>query len=637
MYYMTPYQDLYFADDYPVHRGVILSADLWMIEPNNGHPVPAVLTCTDDHYQSDPANLYYGPTSWRGLPPTATIASKVWKSWVILVPSSGTYDVQALTTSGGILKLSVDEAAAVASGNSGSAVGGPVWLAKGIHTVKIRGLSGTFNVQSISITSSDAVWLVTDVQQVSVPEGGSNTFGIKLSSAPTGTVTVGVARVSGDTDITVSGGASLTFDPGNWNTYQTVTLAATEDADADDGTALIRCTAAGYGSADVTVTEADNEIRIVTSTTAVTVPEGGTATFGVQLSDNPGGSITVTVSRVSGDSSIQVSGGSSLMFDSGNWNIDQTVTLSAGQDADTIDGTAVIDCTMPGVVTQSVTATEADDDTPPGIIVRGSGYAPATTNTTTTTTASFTATNSGAAGNYLIIAAVSESNHVSSMTFNGSSMTQLYEYLSTGMVEFFGIATASLSGTVNVTYSGNIYGSQIFGYAFLDGVDTASPLRATAGGVNAAGTGSMTVNYSAVAVSGDFAMLASNKNGYYSCSVSPADVTLYAGNAGASFAGAVAYDAALIGGSYSSTFTFGGTTQREVGGGVILKALPAPFVPNPDITGEGDVNLLDFERLSSVWLNSPCAEPAWCDDADIDHSGAVDIDDLGWMAESWLE
>jgi hypothetical protein len=637
MYYMETYSNLYTANTYPVHQGVVLSADLWLTEPGNGHPVPAVLTQSDEHYQSNPANDYYGPTSWRGLPVSSTIGNKGWKSWVILVPSAGYYQITLNATAGGNAQLSIDESTTVASGASNAGLSGILRLTKGIHTVKVRNVSGSFSVNSVSIVSASTNTILTDTSAVTVSEGGTNTFSVKLMAAPAEPVVVSVDRVSGDTDITVINGALLSFDSGNWDIYQTVTLAAAEDADADDGAALVRCTAVDFTSADVNVTEADNEFNIVTSTNAVTVPEGGTAFFDVQLSENPGGEVTVNVSRVSGDSNIQVSGGSLLVFNSGNWNIDQTVTLSASQDADTVNGTAVIECTIPGASTQSVTATEADDDTPPGIVVRGSGYAPTATNTTTTATASFMATNSGLAGNYLIIAAVSETANVTSMTFNGSPMIQLYEYLSTGMVEFFGIATSSLSGTVNVTYSGNVFGTQIYGYAFLDGVDTASPLRATAGGVNATGTGSLTINYSAAAVSGDFAMLASNKNATGKmCSVLPVDTTLYTGSAGASFSGLVAYDAALLGGSYSSAFSFTVDTQREVAAGVILKALPAPFVPNPDITGNGFVDLADFAMLAAEWQNA-CASPDWCDDADIDHSQSVDMEDLMIMATSWLQ
>ena len=89
---------------------------------------------------------------------------------------------------------------------------------------------------------------VTDRDSVTVPEGGTTTFQVKLNQQPPSTVTATVSRVSGDTDITVQSGASLTFTTANWGTYQTVTLAGAEDADTTSGTATIRISAGGLST-----------------------------------------------------------------------------------------------------------------------------------------------------------------------------------------------------------------------------------------------------------------------------------------------------------------------------------------------------------------------------------------------------
>ena len=82
---------------------------------------------------------------------------------------------------------------------------------------------------------------------------------MKLNAQPAATVTAAVTRVSGDTDITVQSGASLTFTTANWNVYQPVTLAAGNDVDATNGTATIRVSASGIPNKDVTATEADDD------------------------------------------------------------------------------------------------------------------------------------------------------------------------------------------------------------------------------------------------------------------------------------------------------------------------------------------------------------------------------------------
>jgi len=66
------------------------------------------------------------------------------------------------------------------------------------------------------------------------------------------------------------------------------------------------------------------------------------------------------VSRVSGDTDISVS--ETLFFDAGNYSAWQPVTLSAAEDEDYSEDTALIECTSPWLSTQTVTATEAEND-----------------------------------------------------------------------------------------------------------------------------------------------------------------------------------------------------------------------------------------------------------------------------------
>ena len=101
-------------------------------------------------------------------------------------------------------------------------------------------------------------------------------------------------------------------------------------------------------------------LGILTSTNAVTVPEGGTASFQVKLNTAPVSPMTVTVSRLSGDTDIAVQSGTSLVFNASNWSTNKTVTLSAAGDLDTASSSAVIRCSVAGVTNKDVTATEKD-------------------------------------------------------------------------------------------------------------------------------------------------------------------------------------------------------------------------------------------------------------------------------------
>lgn len=98
---------------------------------------------------------------------------------------------------------------------------------------------------------------VTTSDTVAIPEGGQNTFQVKLSERPLNDVTAEVRRISGDTDITIFSGDNLTFTSGNWDTYQTVTLSAAEDSDDENGEAIFRISAAGIPDKDILAVEQD--------------------------------------------------------------------------------------------------------------------------------------------------------------------------------------------------------------------------------------------------------------------------------------------------------------------------------------------------------------------------------------------
>ena len=126
--------------------------------------------------------------------------------------------------------------------------------------------------------SSNVIAALTDKVEVTVPEGGTASFRVKLSAKSTGDVVVAVARESGDSSLTVSNGARLIFTPANWATYQRVTLAAAEDnADNVDGITVFAITAAGIGSAKVVATEADDDYTLeVTHTNGAVKINGNT-------------------------------------------------------------------------------------------------------------------------------------------------------------------------------------------------------------------------------------------------------------------------------------------------------------------------------------------------------------------------
>ncbi|WP_338702200.1 glycoside hydrolase family 48 protein [Streptomyces sp. Q6] len=128
-------------------------------------------------------------------------------------------------------------------------------LASGTHSLYAKaydslGASGESTPVGITVAAGPA--LVATPAQLGVQQGTSGTFDVKLSTQPTANVTVSVARASGNTGLSVSSGASLTFTPSNWSTAQKVTIAADSSG---TGAATFAVTAPGHTKAEVTVTQ----------------------------------------------------------------------------------------------------------------------------------------------------------------------------------------------------------------------------------------------------------------------------------------------------------------------------------------------------------------------------------------------
>ena len=141
--------------------------------------------------------------------------------------------------------------------------------AEGDESVTVFGSAAELTVEGATLTIVDdnRAAILPNPRTVTVPEGETATYTLVLESEPTATVTVTAERV-GDEDITVTGGATLTFTPDDWYVPQMVTLGAAVDADYLDGTATITHTAAGgeYGENNVSATvTAIEEDRMATS------------------------------------------------------------------------------------------------------------------------------------------------------------------------------------------------------------------------------------------------------------------------------------------------------------------------------------------------------------------------------------
>ena len=234
------------------------------------------------------------------------------------------------------------------------------------HTATGGDYDTTTEDLAVTVADDDAKLVI--VATLSVPEGMSETYTVHLGAQPTGEVTVSVSVPSG-TDVSVSG-APLTFTTDTWATAQTVTVTADADADAvhDEVTLAHSAVGGGYDDStkdlEVTVADDDAGLTFDPPSASLSIPEGDTLTYTVVLDALPAGDVTVAVT-VEATSDVTVSG-VPLTFTTGDWSTAQTVTVTAGTDADAAHDEVTLTNTATGgdydTVTATVAVTVEDDD-----------------------------------------------------------------------------------------------------------------------------------------------------------------------------------------------------------------------------------------------------------------------------------
>ena len=131
--------------------------------------------------------------------------------------------------------------------------------------------SATFQCSGDSLTatqitateSENDLALQISSATLTVPEGGTSDLRVRLNTDPVHAYTVTVSRVSGDEDISIASGASLIFTSADYMNWQTSVVAAAQDADETEGSAVIRLSSAAADSVDVTATEQDDDLTVV--------------------------------------------------------------------------------------------------------------------------------------------------------------------------------------------------------------------------------------------------------------------------------------------------------------------------------------------------------------------------------------
>lgn len=151
------YSYIHRAETFMPWAAAIERAHGWELEPKGPPAAPLTLTPATRHYQSARGSKSNGwdhpfenDNAYEAA--TRTLANEgTWKGFIFRTPRAGPYTISAATTDGGTLKLLVNESQAMAEGRSGSPLQTTVWLTQGVHSVKVKNLTGSFDLKSITI------------------------------------------------------------------------------------------------------------------------------------------------------------------------------------------------------------------------------------------------------------------------------------------------------------------------------------------------------------------------------------------------------------------------------------------------------------------------------------------------------
>ena len=316
--------------------------------------------------------------------------------------------ISRLSTSNRVLDFSeMSNDTAVATATESSGVVTITGAGAGATTVSVTaadGLLGAVGMRTrdIAVTVVETGILAFDeatgntiATPVAAEASGTDTFYVQLASAPTSNVTLTLTSsdtnegtvMPGTLTFTVAGGATP------WDTRQALTVTAVPDNIARDGdsfTVDFVITSGDGGdypttltlpSVTVTVTDDDtagiatyDALTAGSEISAITTSEtgaGNVATFYVELTSQPTGTVTVTIGGIIvGEHTLTAPASGTLTFDSTNWNTPRQAITITGVDDNVVDGNQTYDLTLTptgggytGVTAETVSITNEDDDT----------------------------------------------------------------------------------------------------------------------------------------------------------------------------------------------------------------------------------------------------------------------------------
>ncbi len=201
----------------------------------------------------------------------------------------------------------------------------------------------------VTITDDDDAGVTVDNPTgITVTEDGANgAFSVVLDSEPTSNVVIDVS--SSDTGAVTVSNNSLTFTPGNWNDSQDITITPISDDDVEDESVTITFAVNDSSSDDVydtladiqrTVNVNDNDtagFTVIPDISSGSINEGETKPndYNIVLDQQPLNDVVIDIISSNTDS-LNVDT-TSLTFTPSNWSTQQSVSITAPEELNTID------------------------------------------------------------------------------------------------------------------------------------------------------------------------------------------------------------------------------------------------------------------------------------------------------------
>lgn len=213
-----------------------------------------------------------------------------------------------------------------------------------------------------TVRDHDKVEIATDIATsgiLTINETSTSTVHVHLTHQPPADVRVTAALGTGP--VTVSP-AQVTFTAANYNVDQTFTFTAPDDINVVSEDESLTFQATGVPDKLYTIHDVDKDTLNINATpTTMSVNEGGSAQISVTLTKQPSANTTVHVDLQLGNVTVDHT---DLTFTPQNFGTAQIITVSAPQDANTVNEQDQVTLSIPGSTVSNVTigVTTIDDD-----------------------------------------------------------------------------------------------------------------------------------------------------------------------------------------------------------------------------------------------------------------------------------